>query len=42
LSEGSITGSDANGFDLSADADGVITLSDGATVNFFDIERIDF
>ncbi len=41
LSEGTMT-QDANGLDLSNDADGVITLSDGATVNFFDIERIDF
>ncbi len=42
LSEGTINGQDANGLDLSNDADGIITLSDGSTVNFFDVERIDF
>ncbi len=42
LTEGTIDGQDANGLDLSDDADGVITLSDGSIANFFDIERIDF
>jgi len=42
LSEGTIDGQDANGLDLSNDADGIITLSDGSIANFFDIERIDF
>jgi hypothetical protein len=38
----SSVGGDANGFDLPDDADGTITLSDGSTVQFCDIERIDF
>jgi hypothetical protein len=42
ISSGTIDGQDANGLDLSDDADGIITLSDGSMVNFFDIERIDF
>ncbi|HDL17272.1 MAG TPA: hypothetical protein ENH27_05470, partial [Rhizobiales bacterium] len=42
LTEGTIDGQDANGLDLSSDADGIVTLSDGSTVNFFDVERIDF
>ena len=42
LSEGTIDAQDANDLDLSDDADGTITLSDGSIVNFFDIERIDF
>lgn len=42
LTEGTIDGQDANGLDLSNDADGTITLSDGLIVNFTDVERIDF
>jgi hypothetical protein len=41
LSEGTMS-QDANGFDLSDDADGTITLSDGSIANFTDVERIDF
>jgi Ca2+-binding RTX toxin-like protein len=42
LSSGTIDGQDANGLDLSDDADGIISLSDGSIVNFTDVERIDF
>jgi len=42
LSEGSIDTQDANSITLTDDADGTITLQDGSTIDFFDIERIDF
>ncbi len=42
LTEGSIQTQDQDSLTLSDDADGTITLSDGATVNFYEIERIDF
>ena len=40
MNSGTIDGQDSNGLNLSDDADGIITLSDGSTVNFYDIEVI--
>ncbi len=40
LTEGSIVSADEDGFVFSDDADGVITLSDGSTINFTDIEGV--
>lgn len=37
-----IDAQDANSLTLSDDADGAITLADGSTVDFLDIERIEF
>ncbi|MEW7009971.1 cadherin domain-containing protein, partial [Lentilitoribacter sp. EG35] len=42
LTSGSIDSQDANSLSLSDDADGIITLDDGSTINFLDIERIEF
>jgi len=42
LSEGSINTQDADSITLTDDADGTITLQDGSTIDFTDIERIDF
>jgi hypothetical protein len=42
LTEGSIDSQDANSITLTDDADGTITLNDGSSIDFFDIERIDF
>ena len=40
LDQGSIVSQDADRLQLSNDADGEITLSDGTTINFFDVEEI--
>ena len=40
ITSGSITGTDAGGYDLSADAAGIITLDDGSEVVFTGVERI--
>ncbi|MEM6650684.1 MAG: hypothetical protein AAF603_10580, partial [Pseudomonadota bacterium] len=40
ISQGSIQSQTESGIDLSQDADGVITLSDGETIEFTDIEQI--
>ncbi len=40
LTEGSIVSTDENGINFTEDADGVITLSDGSTINFTDIEEV--
>jgi Ca2+-binding RTX toxin-like protein len=42
LTSGSFDAQDANSLTLSDDADGTITLADGSTVDFFEIERIEF
>ena len=42
VTDGSIEGSDANGLDLSDDADGYIEFDDGSRIDFFDIERVAF
>ncbi|MEP2980724.1 MAG: cadherin domain-containing protein, partial [Lentilitoribacter sp.] len=42
LTSGSVDAQDANSLTLSDDADGTITLADGSTVDFFEIERIEF
>lgn len=42
LDSGAIDAQDANSLTLSDDADGAITLADGSTVDFLDIERIEF
>ncbi|MBO6919903.1 MAG: cadherin domain-containing protein, partial [Rhizobiaceae bacterium] len=42
LTSGSIDAQDANSLTLSDDADGTITLADGSTVDFHEIERIEF
>ncbi|MEP3220262.1 MAG: hypothetical protein ABJO10_12020, partial [Lentilitoribacter sp.] len=42
LTSGSIDAQDANSLTLSDDADGTITLADGSTLDFFEIERIEF
>ncbi len=42
LTEGSITSQDADSLTLSDDADGTITLQDGSSINFYDIERVEF
>jgi protocadherin Fat 4 len=42
LNSGSIDAQDANSLTLSDDADGTITLADGSTVDFYEIERIEF
>jgi Ca2+-binding RTX toxin-like protein len=42
LTEGSIVDQHSDRIELSDDADGTITLSDGSMINFVDIERIEF
>ena len=42
LDSGSVDGQDTNSLSLSDDADGLVTLDDGSTINFLDIERIEF
>ncbi len=42
LSEGTIDSHNENSIDLSDDADGIITLQDGSTIDFTDIERIEW
>jgi len=42
LDSGSIDSINADSIELSDDAAGTIDLSDGSTINFFEIERIDF
>ncbi len=42
LTEGSITNQDSDSLTLSDDADGTITLQDGSSINFYDIERVEF
>ena len=42
VDQGLIQSQYANSITLTDDADGTITLQDGSTVDFFDIERIDF
>ena len=42
LTSGSIDAQDANSLTQGDDADGTITLADGSTLDFFEIERIEF
>ncbi|HOV05500.1 MAG TPA: hypothetical protein PLG99_13925, partial [Kaistiaceae bacterium] len=42
LSSGTISSQGADHLTLSADADGTITFSDGATVQLYDVERVDW
>lgn len=42
LTEGTIDSVNADSIDLSDDADGTITLQDGSSIDFTDIERIDW
>ena len=42
LSEGSILSADEGGFTFSENADGIITLNDGSTIAFTDIEQVVF
>ena len=42
LTSGSVEAQDANSLTLSDDSDGTITLADGSTVDFYEIERNEF
>ncbi|MEZ5841019.1 MAG: LamG-like jellyroll fold domain-containing protein [Hyphomicrobiales bacterium] len=42
LTQGTITATDADHLTLSDDADGTITFTDGSTVQFYDVERVDW
>ncbi|PQA86461.1 cadherin domain-containing protein [Hyphococcus luteus] len=42
LSQGSVVSSDEHGLIFSEDADGVITLADGSTIDFADVEQVTY